>query len=1152
MAVRFVIGRSGTGKTHHCVSAIAEALLQKENRPLLFLVPEQATHQASEAILKQLRLACGSKDGILPGYNRLHVLSFDRLTFMVLGKNTARPAISRLGRSMVIQRILRDCSNKLKVFGNSAKTAGLGKRIADTISQFHQYANSPDDIKNLVKNLKKDKDDALTAAKFDDLGIIFEQYIKFIKGKFIDPDIQLASACKAAAASDLIKGARLWVDGFAGFTTSELALLTELIRAAQDTEIGLCLDGDAIDLKNPQKDKIEESDLFGYTAQTYSRLFEIIKKCKLKLLPPKILKESVRFSKNPSLSHIEKNLFNQNAEKISSGEKIKIISAANVRAEVRFAARQISNLVKDQGYRYRDIAVIASDLESYESYIKGCFDDYNIPVFIDKRRPLNEHPVIELICSALNILINDFPTGEILAYLKTELACVQRDEIDLLENYCLAFGIGPDDWKDDRKWDYAGQRAEEFSEKEVNEIHKKAIGPLLELKQEIINSSKNPQHKVGGLPDCSLPPEQFTKTIFDFLELIKIREQLSGWVNEAISKEDYAAADEHRQFYDRLIDIFDEMNAAFEGMALSYEDYLSILRNSFSQITLAFIPPNLDCVLAGSIERSRHPDLKAVFLIGATERQFPLPIAFDSILSEEDRLAAQAKGIELSPGARQELTKRPYLTYIAFTRPSEFLYISYPQADQKGNLIVRSSFIDKLIKLFDDLKEQDADFSTEFEDVRTKYELEDILCQTQSGKILEKIIKDEQLSIIATRAANAINYKNQAVLDNNIIGELFGKELAGSVSRLSEFAKCPYGYFMKYILCLKKREEFKLEPPDLGEFYHTILDRFTQKIAGEKIDLQKIADSRVNKILDYLIEEVLCEGSFISKFAAHGPHNAFIITCAREYLHNCVISILQMTRAGDFRPVMSEIIFGKSKSQGESIGELKLKLSDGRLLSLGGRIDRMDVANIDGRKAAVIFDYKKRPESFNWTEFYHGIDIQLAVYMLAIRNAGGKFADEIAGAFYIPIEARPKNLELRKTAENTDKFDHKARGIFNGDYALLLDKEAVKDSRYYNFYIKADGTPYGSYSRLGSLYPGDFESFIDFSSRKIIEIAEQIVSGKITASPYRLGTDTPCGYCDYKAVCRFDWQINRYNLLSSADKEGVLRQIKKDEPKQGK
>src|SRR5512140_1210991 len=133
MAVRFILGRSGTGKTHHCVKAIVDALSQGGNEPLLLLVPEQATYQAQRAILSDTRIT---------GYNRLNVLSFDRLVYLVLGNNTARPAISRLGRTMVIQRVLRDCASKLSVFGDSAKLPGLGERLAGTITQLQQYANT--------------------------------------------------------------------------------------------------------------------------------------------------------------------------------------------------------------------------------------------------------------------------------------------------------------------------------------------------------------------------------------------------------------------------------------------------------------------------------------------------------------------------------------------------------------------------------------------------------------------------------------------------------------------------------------------------------------------------------------------------------------------------------------------------------------------------------------------------------------------------------------------------------------------------------------------------------------------------------------------------------------------------------------------------
>jgi len=1139
MAVQFILGRSGTGKTHHCVTAIVDDLLRNDNTPLILLVPEQATYQAGRAILS---------DSKITGYSRLHVLSFDRLVYLVLGKNTARAEISRLGRAMVIQRLLRDCADKLTIFGGSA-SPGLGIRLSDTIAQLQQYANGPDDIENLVARLRKARvgGDDLTTAKFADIGIVFKRYIDFIKARHsgIDPDIQLADACKAILGADFIKGAKLWVDGFAGFTAGELALLTELLKVVKYAQIALCLDPANIDLVNPDKNQIDPTDLFGPTAQTYAELVERIKKCKLKLTLPLVLTKPHRFLKNSALIHIERNLFTPNPQKkVPDTFFPRIVSAPNARVEVKFVAGQITKLVREQGLRYRDIAIIASDIDQYEHYIKACFEDYRIPVFIDKRKPLNQHPAIELICSALHAVENGFPANEIFAYLKTDLLDLHRSNVDLLENYCIAFGITGDDWLSDKPWRYAAKKAEQFDEKRVDQIRQKAIAPLRQLKDQLKEKSD-----ANGL----LPAEQFVKIIFDFLETTGIRKRLAFWVEQALEKSDFATADEHRQLYARLIDVFDEMVEAFVDSPLSQSDYLAILRCAFSQMTLAFIPPNLDQVLVGSIERSRHPDLKAVFLIGTTERQFPSPLAFDNILSDEDRQTAQSAGLDLPPGLRQELANRPYLAYIAFTRASDFLCITYPALDSKLNAVVRSQFVDNLTQLFDDLKEEPIT-STQpaIEDVCNEYELEDALCSNPA--FLQEILADDQLARIGQRAALAIGYENKAILDDGVIGQIFGQQLTSSASRLSSFAACPYQHFAGRILDLKKRDEFKLEPLDIGEFYHRVLDNLTKRIVAEKIRFETIENAALLKILDEEIEKLSCEDSFISKFTAHGPHNAFILTNSTGYLRDCVIELSQMIKAGAFRPALSEIAFGKArpeqsrgaKSTGTDIGEFVITLDDGRRLSLNGRIDRLDIAKINDKRIALIFDYKKRSkDSFSWAEFYHGLDIQLAVYMLAILKSSGSktLADEIAGAFYIPIEISPADTALSRLIENNNKFSHKAKGVFNGEYFRSLDSSSAKDSHFYNFFVTKEGDPYGKYNYLGALRPADFEAFLKFSSQKIAQIAGQIVSGKITAEPYRLKDKSPCEHCDYMPVCRFDWQINNYNHLDVVDKTQVLAKI---------
>jgi len=1144
MAVQFILGRSGTGKTSYCIRAIVGALLEPaDEQPLILLVPEQATYQAERAILSDKRIA---------GYNRLRVLSFDRLQFLLSGKNTARPQLSRIGRQMIVHRILRDNKSKLKVFGSSASRPGLGRQMAETIAELHQYAKTPDDIDQLLGELQKDEHNSLAALKFADIGLILEGYLKFIEGRFIDPDIQLTRACRAVAEAGFVKGAKLWVDGFAGFTTAELAILAELLKVVADAKIALCLDPSNIDLANPDAEKLDPVGIFGPTERTYADLVELIKKCKLRLAKPVILDEAVRFSSCPQLAHIEHNAFKLEASKIPAAGNIRIISAPNGRAEVQFVARQILELVKEKGYRYRDIAVIASDIDSYQHYVRAYFDDYAIPFFIDKRKPLNQHAAIQLICSALQAVTGGFFSSDIFAYLKTDLVPIERGDVDVLENYCLAFGISGDDWQSEKKWDFAGEDNGDFDEQRINQIRLKVSGPLLELRDRLYPGDKSLK---------TVSAEEFTRIIFDFIDGLGVRERIGSWIAEAAERKDYTTIDEHQQFYDKLVDIFDELVEVFAGQEMSCEDYVAILESAFSQLTLAFIPPTLDQVLVGSIERSRHPDLKAVFLVGATQRQFPVPVSFDSILSDDDRTAAESADFPLAATASQMLSERQYLAYIAFTRPSQFLCVTYPSADDKGSAMPRSQFIDHLESLFENLNEQSiASEQTEIEKVHGETELADLLCSRlgkdasrdsletshkQLGGLLNGICSDEQLGELGSKVQSAINYDNCAELDKTIVKTLSGKQARSSATRLSTFAACPYQYFARYILELKEREEFKFEPLDVGNFYHRVLDASLKRLEAEREDFETVKDDRLLELLKEQISKLVSEDSFISNFARHSPHNTFIINSAGEVLEDCVLAIAQMVRAGSFRPKQSEVSFGKVKDSIETLGEYELALSDGRILSLDGKIDRLDVAELEDEKVVIVFDYKRRDRTFNWSKLYYGLDMQLPIYMLAVRNASNPQCkvQNIAGAFYMPVEAAPTRATLDELSEKTEGFDYKAKGVFNGEFARELDKTALKDSKFYNFYVTKDGEPYGSYGNRGVLKPADFEKVLKFTENKIVRLAEEILSGRIDVKPYRLSGKSPCSYCKYKSVCRFDWQINDYNPLESLGKIRVLKEM---------
>ena len=1153
MAIQFILGRSGAGKTSYCIRAIVNELLDAGGKaPLILLVPEQATYQAERAILTDKGIA---------GYNRLNVLSFDRLQFWLLGKNTARPALSRVGQQMIIQRILRNNTDKLRIFGPSANWPGLGRQMARTIIELHQYAKTPDDVARLLDNLGKDERSSLAALKFTDIGLVLQEYLKFIEGRFIDPDIQLTRACRAVPRASFARGAKLWVDGFASFTAGELAMLAELLKVVAQAKIALCLDASDIDLARQGIESFERDGLFSPTQRTYAALLEVVKKAKLQLREPIVLARQIRFAQCPQLAHLEANIFmdsqvvkwRQNGgrklrvPRIAAACNIRIVSAPNPRAEVKFVARQIQQLVKEKNYRYRDIAVIASDIDRYEHYIRAYFDDSGVPFFIDKPKPLSQHSAIQLIYSALKVVAGVFSNSDIFAYLKTDLVPVERSDVDLLENYCIAFGIAGSDWISQQPWQFAGEDSEEFNEQRVEQIRREAIGPLLKLRQELYS---------GEASAGNISPEMFTRAIFDFIDALYVKKTLARWIEESAERKDYAVVDQHRQLYDKLVNVFDELVEVFAGQRMSPEDYLAIINSAFSQLTLAFIPPNLDQVLVGSIERSRHPDLKAAFLIGATQKQFPVPISFDSILTDDDRSAAEAADFLLSPTTRQTLTDRQYLAYIAFTRPSEFLCVTYPILDDRASSIARSPFLPDLESLFYDLKEESiAAEQIGIEDVQSRTELEDLLCRSlgkdaavsegdNGGRLyalLDDICLDRQLEQLGARVFSAINYRNRAQLDSIVVEEFFGQQITVSATRLSDFAKCPYKHFAQHILELRERKEFKFEPLDVGVFYHRVLDALLKRLNTDGKNFAVIQDKELVAFLRDEIARFIQTDAFTSNFVHRSSHNAFIIHCAGEYLEDCVLSIAEMVRAGSFRPSLSEVSFGED---GGILGQWEFPLAKGRLLSLNGKIDRLDIADAGSKKLALIFDYKRREESFIWSEFYHGLDMQLPIYMLAVQNASRSKIKDVMGAFYMPVEAQPAKATLDEVEKRKEKFDRKARGIFDGEFFQQLDATVNSGwSRFYNFFVSKENGQYGRDTDSGALRPGDFEKVLQFTEAKILELAEGILSGKIDVNPYYLNKTSPCSYCRYRAVCRFDWQINDPNPLPSLNKQKVLDKI---------
>ncbi len=1125
MALRFILGRAGTGKTHNCIrSVIRELTAPTAEVPIILLVPEQATYHTEREILLDPRMN---------GYHRLNVLSFQRLGYFLAGKNSAKPQLSQIARQMFVHRLLRQHAADLKLLGRSAFYSGTAARLTEVITELYRYDIEPDRLREAAKQ----SDEELFRHKIADIAYLFEKYNQIVADRFVDPDLQLIRARRQIQGAPFAKGALLFVDGFAGFTACEKMLLAELIKNASQTTIALCLDPKELDLTDPKPPAPDNP--FATTIETYIDLYEIIKKCKITISPAVCLDQAHRFSSASCLTHIESHFHPGRYDAVDVDEAVTLISATDPRQECEFIARRIAQLVRTGEIRYHDIAVIVGDIEGYQHYLAASFEDEQIPYFLDRRKPLNNHPLIQLICCALKVVLNDFDSADVFEFLKNDLLNVPPEDIDLLENYCIAYGVDSQDWLAENRWSFHHPDDPAFNENRIDAIRRHATAPLISLYEHVQPDNQDTR-----------PISDMTEAIFHFLQTLEVQAKLQQWTEQASKQQDAATANLHRQVYDRFFDVLDEMNEIFDDQPFLFKDFSDILTAALAQLTVAFIPPTLDQVLIGSIERSRHPNLKVVFLAGATQRQFPTPVTQTSLLTDRQRKRLQSQGVALAPNMAQSMLQRQYLAYIALTRPSQKLYISYPQTDTDGNAAFPSEYLTRLTEIFTNLQIQPIDdILDDLASIHTPQKLSQSLCRAlcidnrdeksyaAAAELLSSIKDQKDFHNAFELIRRAVDYQNTATLQPSLLNELIAKPLRLSASKLSIFAKCPYQYFARYTLSLDKRKQFKLEPLDLGTFYHEVLAAVIGHLIDRQITWDRLDDDKLTALTNKFITTCISKNTVVKNFREHSRHNAYIIQQASEILIDCILALAQLGRAGKLFPIKTEIKFGTDSKS--SLPSLQLCLPNQKTVQLSGVLDRIDKTP---NGLAVVYDYKTTSRKMDWTSFYYGLDLQLPVYLSAVQAFSKQLkVKEAVGGFFIPIQAAIETIKSDEYEKSRDKFLYKPRGFFNGQHYQAIDRYVEsKQSPYFSFYISKDSRQYGNYKNNDILKPDHFQYILDRTKRIIGELVERMDQGTIEATPYRRGSNTACAQCEFLSVCRFDWQINDYHTIHTQSKTDIL------------
>ncbi|GAE90733.1 ATP-dependent nuclease [Acetivibrio straminisolvens JCM 21531] len=916
MSLRFIYGRAGSGKTRFCLEELKSKINAKVAHPLVLLVPEQFTFQTEKDLIGVL-----GTGGIL----KTEVLSFRRIAYRTFNEagGITYPHIHPAGKCMILYRILDKMKGSFRVFSKAADRQGFVNTLSTLITEFKKYNITPKDLENVSKELNEDNP---VKEKLTELTQIYDLFEKTLEERYRDPDDDLALASKKLGETALFDGAEVWIDGFTGFTPQEYEIIGQLMRKAQRVNISFCtdcLDGG-----------LNDTDIFSSIKTAYRKLVKMAKEDGIPVEPVVVLnnKPLFRFSKSPELSHLEQYLYAYPYKTYNEKTKdISLFSSVNIFAEVEACARDIIGLCRDRGMRFREIAVVAGNLDGYEKLIEAVFSEYGIPCFIDRKVDIVNHPLVRLIMSMLDIFIENWSYEAVFRYLKTGLTGIDQKSIDRLENYVLACGIRGGRWTEEKEWrmipglipnEKSREEVRELLE-DINSIRAQVLAPLMEFRK-----------KTKGKKKAS----DFCASLYDFLCTLGIPEKIEDAVEKFRKSGNLNLANEYSQVWNAVMDVFDQTVEVMGDETFGIERFANILEIGFGECKIGLIPASLDQVLVASLDRSRSHEIKALYILGANDGVFPPAVIEEGILSDQDRAVLRNAGIELSSDTRTQAFDGQYLVYRALAIAGSYLRISWSIADHEGRTLRPSLVISRLRKLFPNITETSNilpsnSVSEEMELLSGNSpafkSMVSALRQKADGKEIQPIWQEAYRWFAAQDEWNrkcqairlAFEYKNLAQpISRDKIAALYGEPAVSSVSRLEKYTACPFAFYVQYGLGAKERQVYSLRPPDVGTFMHAVIEKFSKIVSKGNISWREFdrewCYEKVSEIVDEMLEKM--QGSGI---AASRRYMALVVRLKRV-VARAVWLIAEHIRRSSFEPVGYEVGFGEKEKYPPIVIEL--------------------------------------------------------------------------------------------------------------------------------------------------------------------------------------------------------------------------------------
>ena len=1080
---------------------------------VLLLVPDQYTLQAERNAIASLKVR---------GLIELEVLSQGRLADKVLGETGGknRIHIDKHGRQMLLSGIIAEESQNLTVFRGMERFHSFIDMTNDLISEMKQYDA---DLPRLAEVIGELDENTMLARKLKDIYRIYDRYEHEIAGKYTDTEDLVRLFLSKIPDSQLVRKTEFWVYGFETFAPQTIRILTELEKYSHGVNVILTAgsaerDQTLFTLAANMKNKLE-------AAVGESRFSTaLIKKDRLPAAAP--------------IAHIEQELFAhpfRPYKEVSQEIKqpaITFCRAAGYYSEAETAAAFITDLVRDRGLRYRDIAVICNDMEIRGLAVKRVFEEYGIPFFMDEKRRVLHDPVIAFITSLLDVIIDGWSFEDVFLLLKSDLTPIGQEDYEALENYAVRYRIRGSRWKKEFRYG-------------KNEYEEEELARLDGLRENLVQWTGGFERTFHAAKTVG----EKTEALRDFLtDEAAVPERIEGFVSALEEDNEYEAALEIAQIWESVLGLFDQFTELMDGRGISGEEYKAILQTGFESIELGLIPPTIDQVVIGTMKRTRVGPIRALVVLGANDGVLPAEAAQDDLLNQDERSLLLGKNIEICKDADLHTMEENLAIYKNFSKPREYLWIGFSASDPDGKELRPSIIFSKLTKLFPDAPVEKDILNREtalplIESPKSTIKHLTAVLLENGEKTAEpapewnaafrwyKERQDKNLDIVM----QGISFDNRVEkLDAKLVEKLFCKEegtqLTLSPSRIEKFSRCPFAHLVLYGLAPEEQRVFEVAGREVGDVYHECLMRFAQKLAvpgkaitDEDSPWMKLTEDECLRMIGELVD--LVSGEYREGVLLSGKEERYRAERMKDVCGRAAWAIAEHVKQGRIRRIYFEESFGADDRK--AFPPIRVPLGEREVL-IEGKIDRIDVLENGYVK---IIDYKSGKERFDTREARGGWRLQLMLYLQAAMGgleAEGQAARP-AGVFYFEIADPLVDTTGIDASQLDEKIGKELRRAFKLDGIVLNEPSVIRNmagefsgySEILPLYCNKEGEIKGT-TENKLLSAEEFAELQDTVGTTVKRLCGELWAGTADVHPKKSGTVTACDYCRYKSICNFE------------------------------